>query len=217
MQDVRIRSGIAIVLSWISFLSIEGAVVAFIWWALFCDPRKILTKTRGVLPLFITVLFFCGIMEITVGGGISYGVRMSVIIVIGAWLYCDYRKGEYLHLGSWLFGNGIGFDLGMIAEMGMQTIDTLNSDFIWIRRAQKLKNTKPGIHTLIPTGLILVNSSLKRAENAAGLMSVRGYTKGGSFKPEFYTSRTDIIGAVAAAFLVIISFIPASEFFILYR
>jgi len=163
------------------------------------------------------ISFFCGVLELTGGGGVSYGIRMFAILALGLWLYHEHRKGEFFHMGTWLFGNGIGFDLGILAEMGIQTLDTLARDFLWIRMAQKLKGTPFCLKNLIPTGVILINSTLKRAEDAAELLAVRGYSGGGTLCPEFRGSVRDAVGVLAAIFLAFISFIPASEFFILYR
>ena len=188
-----------------------------IWWVVFAKPRDLLKNNRGVFPLLILIAFFSGFMELTGGGGVSYGIRMLAILAIGIWLYSDYRKGEFLDLGTWLLGTGIGFDLGMVAEMGMQSIDTFSSDFVWIRRAQKLKGEAFSVRNLLSTGIILVTRTVRRADDTAEVLSVRGYTKGGSYCPGFRTTWKDFVGAIAAVLLVIISSTPASEFFILYR
>jgi len=142
---------------------------------------------------------------------------MLTILALGTWLYVEHRRGEFLHLGTWLFGNRIGFDIGMLAEMGMQTLDTLASDFLWIRMAQKLKGKPFGVKNLVPTGLILIDRTIRRAEDVAEMLAVRGYSGGGTFCPEFEGSRRDVVGVLVALLFVFISFIPASEFFILYR
>jgi energy-coupling factor transport system permease protein len=163
------------------------------------------------------IVFFSIIMEMTGGGGFSYSIRMIVILLIGMWLYNEHHKGEFLHLGTWLFGDRAGFELGLLAEMGMESLDMLSSDFVQIRQAQELKGVHRGVQSLIPTGIILVHGTLRRADDAAELMAVRGYTRGGTFCPEFNTTTRDILEGLIALCMVIISFIPASEFFILYR
>ena len=217
MQDVRIRTGIAAVLSCVAFFSIEGALAGLIWWLLFANPLEILKRIRVVFPAVLMIIFFSGVVELTGGGGVSYGIRMLVILALGVWLYHEYRKGEFLHLSTWLFGTGIGFDLGMLAEMGMQTLDTLASDFLWIQMAQKLKGTPFGLKNFITTGIILITRTLQRAEDATELLAIRGFSGGGTLCPEFIGSTGDKIGVLAALCLVFISFLPASEFFILYR
>jgi hypothetical protein len=217
MQDVRIRVVTAAILSGAAFFTIEGALAALIWWLVFSHPLEVLKRIRVVFPVVIMIVFFSIIMEITGGGGFSYSIRMIVILLIGMWLYCEHQKEEFLHLGTWLFGDRAGFELGMLAEMGMQSLDILSSDFGQIRQAQALKGVHRGVRSLIPTGLILVQGTLRRADEAAELMAVRGYTRGGTFSPEFSTTMRDILEGLFALCMVIISFIPASEFFILYR
>jgi energy-coupling factor transport system permease protein len=105
----------------------------------------------------------------------------------------------------------------MIAEIGMQSLELMLSDFSRIRQAQELKGTIWGLRSLVPSGSILVHGALRRADETAELMAVRGYTHGGSYCPEFETPMKDIIAGIAALCMGIIAFIPVSEFFILYH
>ena len=217
MQDIRLRAGAAALLSLAAFTSITGAVVVFIWWLIFSRPLKVLRKMRRVIPAIILIAFFGFVLELTGGGGISYCLRMTVIILIGAWVYTGYQQGEFLRLWVWLIGKKTGFDLGMIAEIGMQSLELMLSDFSRIRQAQELKGTIWGLRSLVPSGSILVHGALRRADETAELMAVRGYTRGGSYCPEFETPMKDIIAGIAALCMGIIAFIPVSEFFILYH
>jgi energy-coupling factor transport system permease protein len=217
MQDIRLRAGTAALLSLAAFTSIWGAAVVFIWWLIFSRPLKVLRKMRRVIPAIILIAFFGFVLELTGGGGISYCLRMTVIILIGAWVYTGYQQGEFLRLWVWLLGKKTGFDLGMIAEIGMQSLELMLSDFSRIRQAQELKGTIWGLRSLVPSGSILVHGALRRADETAELMAVRGYTHGGSYCPEFETPMKDIIAGIAALCMGIIAFIPVSEFFILYH
>jgi energy-coupling factor transport system permease protein len=217
MQDIRLRAGTAALLSLAAFTSIWGAGVVFIWWLIFSRPLKVLRKMRRVIPAIILIAFFGFVLELTGGGGISYCLRMTVIILIGAWVYTGYQQGEFLRLWVWLIGKKTGFDLGMIAEIGMQSLELMLSDFSRIRQAQELKGTIWGLRSLVPSGSILVHGALRRADETAELMAVRGYTHGGSYCPEFETPMKDIIAGIAALCMGIIAFIPVSEFFILYH
>ena len=156
-------------------------------------------------------------MGLTGGEGILYGTRMVVIVLVGLWLYTEYHAGEFLHLGTWLLGEGAGFELGMLAEMGLQSLDVLVSDIARIRQAQDLKGMKWGIRSLVPAGTVLLHGALSRADETAELMAVRGYTGGGTLCPEFITTQSDIVAGFMALCVAIIVFIPVSEFFILYR
>src|SRR5512139_2307651 len=193
MQDIRLRAGTAVLLSLAAFASITGAAVVFIWWLVFSRPLQVLRKVRMLLPALALIVFFSAVLELTGGEGISYCMRMSVILLIGAWVYAGYRQGEFLSLGTWLLGERTGFDLGMIAEMGMQSLDQMVSDLQRIRQAQVLKGAPWGIRSLVPTGSILVRSALRRADETAELMAVRGYCRGGSFCPAFDSPLWDTI------------------------
>jgi energy-coupling factor transporter transmembrane protein EcfT len=217
MQDIRLRVGTATLLSLAAFASVTGAIVVFIWWLVFSNPIQVLKRMRIVIPAITLIAFFGLVLELTGGGGISYCMRMTVIILIGAWVYAEYRQGEFLRLGTWLLGKKPGFDLGMVAEMGMQSLDLMVSDFSRIRQAQALKGTRWGIRNLIPAGRILIHGALRRADETAELMAIRGYNHGGSYCPEFKTPAKDFVGSIAALCMGIIAFIPVSEFFILYH
>jgi energy-coupling factor transporter transmembrane protein EcfT len=217
MQDIRLRAGTATLLSLVAFTSIMGAVFVFIWWLAFSRPLQVLQKMRMVIPAILMIVFFSFVLELTGGGGISYCLRMTVIILIGAWVYTGYRQGEFLQLGTWLLGKKTGFDLGMIAEMGMQSLDLMRSDFSRIRQAQELKGNRWGLRSLVPACSILIHDVLRRAEDTAELMAIRGFTHGGSYCPKFKPTSRDFIAGIAALCMGIIAFIPVSEFFILYH
>jgi hypothetical protein len=217
MQDIRLRSGAAALLSLVAFTSITAAFMVFIWWLVFSRPLQVIRKMRMVIPALILIAFFGFILEFTGGGGISYGLRMTVILLIGAWVYSGYRQGEFLGLGTWLLGKKTGFDLGMVAEMGIQSVDLLVSDFSRIRQAHELKGTRWGVRSLVPAGSILILGALRRADETAELLAIRGYIHGGMYCPHFKTPVRDIIAVLAALCMGIIAFIPVSEFFILYH
>jgi energy-coupling factor transporter transmembrane protein EcfT len=217
MQDIRLRAGAAALLSLAAFASVTGAIVVFVWWLVFSRPIHVIKKMRMVIPAIILVVFFGFVLELTGGGGVSYCVRMTVIILIGAWVYSGYRQGEFLRLGVWLFGKKTGFDIGMVAEMGMQSLELMVLDLLRIRQAQELKGTRRGIRSLVPAGSILIHGALRRADETAELMAIRGYHRGGSYCPVFETPVKDCIAGIAALCMGIIAFIPVSEFFILYH
>jgi len=217
MQDIRLRAGAAALLSLAAFMSISGAAVVFIWWILFSRPLHVLKKMRMVIPAVILIVFFGLILELTGGGGFSYCLRMTVIILIGAWVYSGYRQGDFLRLGTWLLGKKTGFDLGMVAETGMQSLDLMMSDLSRIRQAQELKGTRWGFRSIVPAVSILTHGALRRAEETAELMAARGYCHGGSYCPVFTMPVRDIGAAIAALCMGIIAFVPVSEFFILYH
>lgn len=217
MQDIRMRTGAAALLSLVAFAGITGALLVLIWWLVFSHPGEVLRKIRIAVPAIVLVLFFGLILELTGGGGFSYSARMTVIILIGAWLYAGYRQGEFLCLGTWLGGKKTGFDCGMVAEMAMQSLDLMAADLPRIRQAQELKGRRWGIRSLVPAGSVLIRGALRRADETAELMAVRGYQRGGSCCPSFTTTHRDIAAGIAAVCIGIIASVPVSEFFILYH
>ena len=217
MQDIRIRIAAAIFLSIATFISLTGAAAVFLWWLLFCHSVVRMKNVRLILFPILLAAFFSFIIVITGGNGIPYFIRMAVLMLIGMWLYLEYKPGEFPDLCVWLFGDGVGFELGMIAEMGMQWVGTLFVDVERIQIAEKLKGIRWGLLSIIPAGNVLVHSSLERAEDTAELLAARGYRFGGTRCPVFRTSLHDLISATAVIIVGIASFVPVSEFFILYR
>ena len=214
MQDVRIRTGVAALLTITSFVSLSGAVAAFIWWLVF-TKKTCLRDNRVILPSVLVIGVFSIILELTSGGGVSYFFRMLIIILLGAWLLQEQKEGDFFSLGTWLFGNRTGFELGMIAEMGLYSLDMLKTDFDHIRTASRLKGMGWGTRNLIPAGLILIHRALNRAEETAETLADRGYTHGGSMVPVFITTRMDLAAGCAALCAALLGIIPVSEFFIL--
>jgi energy-coupling factor transporter transmembrane protein EcfT len=215
MQDVRLRTGTATLLSLIAFFSITGAVAALIWWLLFTDNLRLVLKNRLVIPSVALIGVFASILELTGGGGVSYFFRMTVVILIGVWLLSGQKRGEFLHLGCWLFGNRTGFELGMLAEMALQNLDLLLADFDRIRAAERMKGARSGPGSFISTGRVLVHGTLLRAEDTAELLAVRGYMHGGTFVPAFVRGRRDYPAVFFALCAAVIGLLPVSAFFIL--
>jgi energy-coupling factor transporter transmembrane protein EcfT len=217
MQDPRIRITVAGILSISAFISLQGAAFAFLWWLVFTPGINILKKNRLVLPLVLMTGFFGLVLEFFSGNGISYFIRMTAIILIGMWLYEEQRPVEFLDISVWLFGDRAGFDLGLVSEMGMQSLSLITADFERIRLAEKIKGTRWGVRSLISAGLILVHGALARAEESAELLAIRGYRSGGTWCPFFLTKPRDIAAGLSAVCVVFFALIPVSEFFILYR
>jgi len=217
MQDIRLRIAAALVLTLSAFFSLVGAALVFLWWIACSGKISEIMRMRMILPVAGMLAFFSVVLSLTGGDGVSYFLRMIVIVLIGSWVYAEQKSGEFLHLGVWLFGNRIGFELGMLADMAMQTLHLMIRDFDTIRIAQALKEAGPAWKTLVPGGLVLVTGALSRAEHTAELMAVRGYRCGGSLCPRFFPTRGDIFRCMTALCILLITTMPVSEFFILYR
>jgi hypothetical protein len=215
MQDVRLRTGVATLLSLVAFFSVPGAVAVFVWWLVFTPGLHLIGKNRLVLPSVFMIGLFSIVLELTSGGGVSYFLRMMAVILIGAWLFSAQKQGEFLQLGCWLLGNKTGFELGMVAEMALQNLNALITDFDRIRAAGKLKGSSPGIRSIVSSGRVLVHKTLLRADDTAELLAIRGYVHGGTCVPEFPREKRDLAATFFALCAALIAMIPVSAFFIL--
>jgi hypothetical protein len=217
MQDPRIRIAAAAVLSLAAFMSLHGAAAVFLWWLVFTPRLQLAKKIRLVFSLILMITFFSLVLELSGGSGLSYFARMTVIVLIGMWIFSEQKSGDFLAIGVWLFGNRAGFDLGMVAEMGIQSLVSVTADLDRIRIAEKIKGMQWDVSSLVPAGLVLVHGALVRAEDTAELLAIRGYQQGGSLCPTFFTRPLDIVAGMFAVCILFFSLIPVSEFFILYR
>ena len=216
MQDIRLRTLTAVLLSISAFASIAGAVAAFVWWILF--TRRFAGsagKARALVPAAAMILFFAGVSSLAGGDGPSYAVRMLILLLVGFWVWTEYDDGGFLRLGTWLLGNRIGFELGMLAGLGMQALDELFSDYDRIRLAHRLKGITFGYRSLVPAGIVLVSGTIGRAGQAAEILAARGYRDGGSLCPSFVTPRRDIAVTLAAVCVLVIALLPRVHLFIL--
>jgi len=216
MQDPRIRIASAAILSLAAFLSLHGAAAVFLWWLVFTPSLQIAKRIRLVFSLILMIAFFSVVLELSGGSGLSYFFRMTVIVFIGMWIFSEQKSGEFLAIGVWLFGDGAGFELGMVAEMGIQSLVSVTADLERIRVAEKIRGMPWGVKNIVPAGLVLVHGALVRAEDTAELLAIRGYQHGGSLCPTFFTRPLDIVAGVFAVCIVFFSLVPVSEFFILY-
>jgi hypothetical protein len=209
MQDVRIRIGAAAVLSFSAFVSLWGAAAAFFWFFIFTPRLESIRRLRFVIGVFVMIGIISLLLQTMNGSGFSYGIRISVIVLIGIWLAGEYHPGEFLHFGVWLAGDHLGFDVGLMAEMGMQSLISLLDDLDRIRIAYILKKIPMGITNIIPAGTLLIRMELIRARDNAELLAVRGYRHGGVLHPEFKTSRLDIAAGLS---VIPVFFIAALQF-----
>jgi energy-coupling factor transport system permease protein len=215
MQDPRIRIGASALLSFSAFASVHGAIAVFLWWLVFTQRLRTLRRIGPAAGLLALVFALAFLLQILYGTGISYGIRMGVILLVGMWLYSEQEPGEFLNAGVWFLGKRAGFELGMIAELALQAMDTLLSDLERIRMAWNIKGIRFGVRNMVPAGSVLVHGALLRAEDMTELLAVRGYRNGGSLCPAFTATRTDIIAGALAAGIGLFGFFNVSDFFIL--
>jgi energy-coupling factor transport system permease protein len=158
-----------------------------------------------------------GVLTLCGNDGISYLVRMTAILLVGTWVYADSFPGDFLAVGTWLFGTRIGFELGMIAGMALQVASGLSEDVGRIRIAARQKGQTWGIRSIVPVGRVLIYDTLRRADETAAILAMRGYRNGGTLCPSFHTTLRDGIAGICAVVALVLACLPVSEFFILYR
>ncbi|MDD1676796.1 MAG: energy-coupling factor transporter transmembrane protein EcfT [Methanomicrobiales archaeon] len=204
MQDARLRLLATITLSGAAVSGIPGAGLTFLWW-LACTPRWDKVPRRGILVAFLFIVITAVVLQISGGPGISYLVRFSVILLIAAWAYTAFRPGELMDVGVWLFGDGIGFDLGLVGEMSLQSLQVSADDLSRIMTAQRMKGIGWNWRTFAPALATLVHLSLRRADDQAGILAIRGYRKGGTHIPVFPKGKWDRVTTVCALAILCIS------------
>ena len=215
MQDARLRLFSVLLLSAASFISVAGAILTLIWLFLYPVYLKAAVQSKA----YYLLLLFPGIvalfMHISGEDGISYFIRMGVLLLLGFSIFRGWSPGEFLDLSVWLFGTKTGFDLGLAIEMTIQGIDEATRDWSRVLTAMKLKGMYPGIRNLTSLGFLLVHLRLLRARDQADLLTTRGYQSGGSCCPEFQASNRDIIASFCAILILFSVSIPVRDIFIL--
>lgn len=201
LHDSRLRLAAVLCLSLGAFLSVGGAILALLWWFLACWRRWEIPNTRLILALGMLILLPALVTELFTGEGLSYGIRMGVILFISFWAYTEYRGGEMLDLFVWAGSDRRGFDIGLVAEMTMQGIILAGSDLQQIRRAYSIKGLKIGFKTFIPAAISLLLMHIRRSDETALLLALRGFHGGGTYEPFFQRGKKDLL-------LVLIALIP---------
>ncbi|MDH7594361.1 MAG: hypothetical protein QHG99_08475 [Methanomicrobiales archaeon] len=208
MEDIRFRVVSTLALSAAAFASLHGALIALLWLAIIDRGRRAFLRpkilfTSGILLALISILIAAG-----GGDGLSYAIRILAVLLVAAWAYGEYRGGELLDLFVWLFGEKAGFELGMMAEMGMTAVYELERDVERIGASFKLKGAGRSIPKMSGMGLSILHSQLARAEEQAIILAIRGYRRGGTHCPEFSASRIEAIAMLFALIALISAIIP---------
>lgn len=203
--DPRFRLLAVACLSMGAFLSIPGAAAALLWWVIAAWRRWAFPGRHLALALGMLILLPALVTELLVGGGLSYGIRMGSVLFLSFWAYTDVRSGEMFDLCVWAGRERYGFDIGLAAEMTMQGIALAVSDIRQIQRAYAIKKMKIGFSTFIPAAVTLLLLHLRRSEETATLLAIRGFTGGGTYEPVFMRGKKDVILALFAIIPLIIS------------
>jgi len=215
VQDARLRLFSVLLLSVASYISMAGALLTLIW--LFLYPAYLVSAVRSK-ALYLLVPFtgiVALVMQFMGEDGLSYFVRISILLLLAFTIFRGWAPGEFLDLAVWLFGTRIGFDIGLAIELTVQGIDDASQDWSRIITALKLKSMHPGIRNLAALGFLMIHLRLLRAGDQADQLTTRGYKSGGSCCPHFQTSNRDIIASSCAILILIVSFIAVRDIFIL--
>ena len=138
MQDARLRLFSVLLLSVASFISIAGAVLTLVWLFLYPANLKAALHSKAYYLLLPFTGIVALVMQISGGEGVSYFIRMGVLLLLGFTIFRGWAPGEFLDLAVWLFGTRTGFDLGLAIEMTIQGIDEASRDWSRILTAMKL-------------------------------------------------------------------------------
>ncbi len=215
MQDPRLRLLSTVVLSLAAFASTTGAVAALVWWLLFTPRAKALPRP-GVLLSLIAMIAAAAFLSAWGGGpGLSYLIRMTVVLLLAAWTYAETEDGEVLAVAVWALGNRVGFEVGLIAEMGLTSLAVIRQEIDQMRVAMALKGIRPGARSIVPLAVTLIVTQIRRSDEIARLLVVRGYTIGGRICPQFRTDSRDIPASLTAVIAGLLSCLPLRDVFIL--
>ncbi|HQD24949.1 MULTISPECIES: hypothetical protein [Methanoculleus] len=215
MQDPRLRFLAAAVLSLAAFASTAGAVAALVWWLLATPRTKTLPGPRVLIPLIAMIGVTALVSALEGGPGLSYFIRMTVILLLAAWAYAETREGDALSVAVWALGNRVGFEIGLIAEMGIGGLAVIREDIEHAQVAMALKGIRPGLRSIVPLAVTLIVTEIRRSDDIARLLAVRGYTFGGEICPEFRRDSKDLLASISAVFFGILSCLPLRDVFIL--
>ncbi len=216
MQDPRLRILVTVTLSVAAFASVAGAVATLVWWACFASRRRALPRPTMLLGVIGMIAATAVVAEISGGAGFAYAIRMIAILMIATWTYADRRDGEMIDVFVWLLGDRIGFEIGLIAEMGLQSLEVIRQDVAQLQAAMALKGVRAGVRTIVPLAVNLIVTQLRRSEEQSRLLSVRGYTLGGRICPKFSTSRRELVISALAVLFAIFALIPVHDIFYSY-
>ncbi|BBL68576.1 energy-coupling factor transporter transmembrane protein EcfT [Methanoculleus chikugoensis] len=215
MQDPRLRLLSVAVLSLAAFASTAGAAAALVWWLLFTPRTKSLPRPGVLLPLVGMIAATALVSAWGGGAGLSYLFRMTVILLLAAWAYAETEDGEVLAVAVWALGNRVGFEIGLVAEMGISGISVLRQEIEQVRTAMALKGVRPGIRWIVPLAVTLIVTEIRRADETARLLVVRGYTTGGKICPRFRTDPLDVPAGIMTIIPALLSTLPLRDVFIL--
>jgi len=212
MQDPRIRLGAIILLSAAAWMSLPGAILTLLWWVISSGARTSVHTVRSLIFILLVPAVMALAAIWSGADGISYFFRITAVLIIASWMYAERYPGELLDVGVWALGTKTGFDLGLIGELSMSSLDTLAREIDRISVALRQKGTRltPRILPAVFSGILI--RQLNLAHDRAILLTLRGYTRGGMHCPSFSPSRSDCISGAFSCTIFLFSLIAGDIF-----
>ena len=215
MQDPRLRLLAVVAISLTAFSGVAWAFFSSLWYFACTRGPVMLKRSPWPLVAFVPLFLVTAALWITGGEWLSYLVRLGMVVLIAIYAYQDQKPGEFIQVSTWAFGPGVGFDLGLAGELGVSSIRFLGGEVQRVRQAYRLKNIPIRVRALTSIATGLVFGLLRRAEDQADLLLVRGYERGGVSCVKFSSPLWDRIAAGVAVLLFLLCFFPVRGFFIL--
>lgn len=213
MEDPRLRLIAAGAASCAAFVGLAGALLALGWWFLFTPNVRLMRSNPAPRAMLVLVLAAGAASSLSGGEGVLYSARMGVILLIAVWVYADHRPGEFLDLAGSIFGTRAGFELGLVAELGMDGVAGIRHDASMVRHALRIK--RAGFRSRVTAlAAILLTGQLERSAHIADHLRIRGYSSGGSICPRFTATRRDRGAAIAAIAVLVAAVAVSGEVFI---
>ncbi|PKL58647.1 MAG: hypothetical protein CVV33_10525, partial [Methanomicrobiales archaeon HGW-Methanomicrobiales-4] len=175
------------------------------WWATCTGRTTSFHDARTVGLVFMLPMIAAGATSLSGGDGISYILRISGILLIASWAYSERYPGEFLDVSVWLLGQRIGFDIGLIGEMSLSSVEILVDEMWRTRIALRQKGQHLSLSVLPPVMTSLLVRQLRLARERAGILTLRGYRGGGTLCPSFLTSYRDIAAGALCILILAVS------------
>ena len=213
MKDARLKLLTVFLLSVSAYASVIGAALTFVWWLVFSGREKSLPSPKLFLGLFIITGAISLLMEYRGLAGISYLIRMSIIILIAGYAYTEISSKDMLNVMTWLLGEKYGFELGLISAIAVLKIRRLSSDCAKSRVAHRMKAVCQGrkdrlnCADYLSIAAIILIGSLKDSKEQSKVLAIRGYRCGGRLQPVFDKSKSDFIPIFCATGLFSFTFL----------
>lgn len=203
MQDPRLRLATTLLLSGAAFASVPGAALVFIWWLLCTNRIKSLPKTKPGIILVITIGIVGLFTTLTGGDGLSYVLRMGVIVLIASWALSEYQDGDGIDIAVWALGTKTGFDLGLTGELAILSVGRIKNEYTTARTALFMKKgnrTIPFREHIRLLSMLFIRE-FDTCPLQAAVLARRGYSGGAMVCPTFCNRPTDRIATITALFV----------------